>query len=411
VRGDPGRLRQVLTNLMGNAIKFTSRGEIFVSVSVEERLADGAMFHFQVRDTGIGIPADKLSKVFEPFIQADSSTTREYGGTGLGLAICTQLIGLMKGRIWAESEVDRGSTFHFVIPMGVESAEVDERAQVRFSDLRGLPVLIVDDNATNRRILKDMLSHWGMTPRMAESGATALETLRTAADEGRLFRLILTDANMPEMDGFRLAAEIKANPAFGNAVIMMLSSSGFRGDSARCRSLGLSAYLTKPVKQSQLLDAILLALGTAPDKTNEAPLITRHSLAQARGRFSVLLAEDNVINQKLAARILENRGHKVTIAGNGQEALEALETGHFDVILMDVQMPVLDGFQATGRIREGERGSDRHIPIVAMTAHAMKGDREKCLASGMDDYVTKPLKPVDLLKTLEQAVERFRRKP
>jgi two-component system, sensor histidine kinase and response regulator len=251
-----------------------------------------------------------------------------------------------------------------------------------------------------------MLTHWGMAPTEVEGADQALTVLRAAADGGHPFQLVLTDANMPEVDGFGLASRVKDDPCCGNVVIMMLSSSGFRGDSARCRELGLAAYLTKPVKQSQLLDAIMLALGTPAEKSAAAPLITRHTLAPSRARFNILLAEDNIINQKLAVRILENRGHKVTVVGNGREALEALDKAEYDVVLMDVQMPELDGFQATAAIRAKELGGKAHLPIVAMTAHAMAGDREKCLMAGMDDYVAKPLKPVDLFQTLERAVER-----
>jgi PAS domain S-box-containing protein len=405
LRGDPGRLRQILTNLLSNAIKFTPRGEVVVSASVEERRGDKVQLHFRVRDTGIGIASEKLRLIFEPFTQADSSTTRIYGGTGLGLAICTQLVELMKGRLWAESEPGKGSTFHFTVEMDADASASEERDRVGFDDLRGLPVLVVDDNATNRRILREMLVNWGMAPEAVDGAATALEALRRAAAEGRPFRLVLTDANMPELDGFGLAAAVKGDPGIGQAVIMMLSSSGFRGDSARCRQLGLSAYLTKPVKQSQLLDAVMMALGTPPEKAAEAPLITRHTLIPSRNRYAILLAEDNVINQKLAVRILENRGHKVTVAGNGREALEALAKDRFDVVLMDVQMPEMDGFQATAAIRAGEKGGKARLPIVAMTAHAMAGDREKCLMAGMDDYVAKPLKPADLFLTLERVVE------
>ena len=405
LRGDPGRLRQILTNLLANAIKFTPRGEVVVSAAVEERREDKVRLHFQVRDTGIGIAPDKLKLIFEPFTQADSSTTRVYGGTGLGLAICTQLVELMGGRLWAESEPGKGSVFHFTAELETDASAAEERDRVAFDELRGLRVLVVDDNATNRRILREMLANWGMAPEAVDGAVPAMEALRSAAAEGRPFRLVLTDANMPEMDGFGLAAQVKGDPGFGHAVIMMLSSSGFRGDSARCRQLGLSAYLTKPVKQSQLLDAVMMALGTPPDKAAEAPLITRHTLIPSHSRYAILLAEDNLINQKLAVRILENRGHKVTVAGNGREALEALAKGRFDVVLMDVQMPEMDGFQATAAIRAGEKGR-AHLPIVAMTAHAMAGDREKCLLAGMDDYVAKPLKPVDLFLTLERAVEK-----
>jgi len=410
VLGDPGRLRQVLTNLLSNALKFTSQGEIIVSLDVEEQTAEAVKFHFQVRDTGIGIPSDKLRLIFDPFTQADSSMTRLYGGTGLGLAISKQLVELMGGRIWAESKPDQGSIFHFTTSLGLQTLTEEETAPVRFEDLKDVPVLVVDDNATNRRILQDMLTQWGLKPILAESGSRALMLLRQMLDAGDPIRLIITDANMPVMDGFELAATIKSQPEFGDLIIMMLSSVGIRGDSALCRRLGLTAYLTKPVKQSLLLDAIMLALGTSSERGTETPLITRHSIAQTRARYSVLLAEDNAINQKLAVRILENRGHRVTVAINGEEVLAALEQGPFDAILMDVQMPIMDGFQATAEIRRRELTTGGHLPIIAMTAHAMAGDRENCLDAGMDDYVSKPLKPFDLLRTIDQAVERFGKK-
>ena len=317
----------------------------------------------------------------------------------------------MDGRIWVESEAGRGSVFHFTVALDVEETAAEERVRVGFDDLLGLPVLVVDDNATNRRILKDMLTQWRLAPTLASSAAEAMALIREAGREGRSYKLVLTDANMPEVDGFELAAQVKSFAGYGDVVIMMLSSSGFRGDAALCRKIGLSAYLTKPVKQSQLLDAIMLALGTAPEKAAEASLITRHTLSPSHARHAILLAEDNIINQKLAVRILENRGHKVTVANNGKEVLEALERGSYDLVLMDVQMPVMDGFQATAAIRDKERGTDAHLPIVAMTAHAMAGDREKCLDAGMDDYASKPLKPIDLFQTIDRAIENSRRRP
>ena len=405
--GDPGRLRQILTNMLSNAVKFTEKGEVVVSIGIEERFADRARLHFQVRDTGIGIPPEKVKMIFDPFTQADSSTTRVYGGTGLGLAISSQLVELMKGRIWAESKAGQGSTFHFTAMLGLQVKEEERQVPVRFEELKDIEVLVVDDNATNRKILQEMLAHWGMKSTTAESARQALERLDQARREDRLFKLILIDANMPQMDGFELAEEINKNPEYGNILIMMLSSAGFRGDSTKCRQLGFSAYLTKPVKQSFLLDAIMLALGTPPEKRGEAPLITRHSLIQPRTRFTILLAEDNPINQKLAIRILENRGHKVTVVDNGRKALAALDGNVYDLVLMDVQMPEMDGYQATAEIRFRERESGNHMPIIAMTAHAMKGDREKCLESGMDEYVSKPLKPYDLQNTIEQVMDRL----
>ncbi|MGA2586254.1 MAG: two-component regulator propeller domain-containing protein [Candidatus Aminicenantales bacterium] len=406
VLGDPGRLRQILTNLLSNSIKFTQKGEVVFTIEAEEQTETSVRLHCRVRDTGVGIAPDKIQMIFDPFTQADTSTTRMFGGTGLGLAITSQLVELMDGHIWVESELDKGSTFHFIMTLALQTQTEEESVPVRYEDLKDIPVLVVDDNATNRHILRDMLSHWGLKPTLADSTTAALACLNQAYDSGGPFRVIVTDLNMPGMDGFELAAEIKKRPEYGNLMIIMLSSAGFRGDSARCRELGLSAYLTKPVKQSLLLNAIMLALGPAIEKKGGAALITRHTLIQSRARYSVLLAEDNVINQKLAVRILENRGHRVSVAANGREALDALAKDRFDVVLMDVQMPVMDGFQTTTEIRRRERDTATHLPIVAMTAHAMKGDREKCLLAGMDDYVSKPLKPLDLLKTIELAVER-----
>lgn len=407
--GDPGRLRQILTNLLSNSIKFTYKGEVVVSVDAESRAADKIWLHFTVRDTGIGIPPEKINSIFDPFVQVDSSTSRIYGGTGLGLTISSQLVGLIGGKIWAESKLGFGSAFHFTVPFTLAEGKEEEPQPLRLEDLRDISVLAVDDNTTNRRILYEMLSNWHMKPTVVENATQALEALKKSKEEGKAFQLVLIDANMPDMDGFTLAEEIKRYPEMANSFIMMLSSAGFRGDASRCRRLGLSAYLTKPIKQSYLLDAIMMALGTSPQKKGEVPLITRHVLQKARKQYHVLLAEDNVINQKLAVNILEKRGHTVKIANNGLEALTALEKEEFDLILMDVQMPKIDGFEATKAIRKKEEETGNHIPIVAMTAHALKGDRERCLESGMDDYISKPLKPYDLLKTVEFTVTRVKK--
>jgi PAS domain S-box-containing protein len=402
--GDPGRLRQILTNLISNSIKFTDQGEVVVSTALESQEDSKVKLHFTVKDTGIGIPPDKVETIFEPFAQADSSTTRLYGGTGLGLAIVSQLVNLMGGRIWVESKMGEGSTFHFLITFSSQEGAEEEIVPVGYEDIRDLPVLVVDDNATNRKVLSEMLTNWSMRPQEAENAARALKILRQSRQKGQGFRMILLDANMPDMNGFEMVEEIKRLPDLSNILIMMLSSAGFRGDAARCRRLGVSAYLTKPVKQSYLLDAILMALGTAPQKRAARPLITRFSLQKARQAYSILLAEDNIINQKVAVRILENHGHMVRVANNGVEVLSALEKGSFDCILMDVQMPQMDGFQAAVMIRKKEKGTGRHIPIIAMTAHAMKGDREKCLEAGMDDYIPKPIKPHEILKMVEEVV-------
>ncbi|QDU21319.1 hybrid sensor histidine kinase/response regulator [Urbifossiella limnaea] len=400
--GDPHRLRQVVVNLIGNAIKFTEAGEVVLDVS---RWQDddgpdapgGVVLHFAVRDTGIGITADQQAKLFRAFAQADTSTTRRYGGTGLGLAISARLVEMMGGRVWLESEVGRGSTFHFTVRFAPARGPVADPAPADPASFRGLSVLVVDDNATNRLILREMLTKWGMRPTVADGGPAALAALEAAREP---FALVLLDAMMPGMDGFDLAERIQRTPAVAGATLMMLSSAGLREDTARCRALGLAAYLTKPVRQSTLLDAIMTALGVEgaarPGTTPDAP-----GWGAARRPLRVLLAEDNAVNQKLAVRLLEKRGHRVVVVGNGREALAALQRERFDAVLMDVQMPEMDGFAATAAIRAQEREAGGHLPVIAMTAHAMKGDREHCLAEGMDRYVTKPLRPEDLFAALE----------
>jgi PAS domain S-box-containing protein len=401
--GDPLRLRQILMNLVGNALKFTERGEIVVDVGVAEESADAVCLHLAVRDTGIGIPAEKLPLIFEAFTQADGSTTRRFGGTGLGLAISSQLARLMGGRLWAESEVGRGSTFHFTACFGRSAQETLTQEGLRV-DLEGLPVLIVDDNATNRAILEEILAYWQMSPNATANGLLALEELRRAAAAGKPFPLVLTDALMPEMDGFALVEQIRNNPELAGATILMLSSADRAVDAARCRQLGVSAYLVKPINQSELLDAILLALGSTPLQRPELPRRSLSGLPQGDCRLRILLAEDNEVNQKLAVQLLQKRGHTVTVTGDGRSALAALDRDPFDVILMDVQMPEMDGLTATAVIREREKVAGGHIPIVALTAYAMKGDRERCLAAGMDAYVSKPLRVAELFEVLGSLV-------
>jgi two-component system sensor histidine kinase/response regulator len=399
--GDPGRLRQVIVNLVGNAIKFTETGEAVLYVQADSRADDEIQLHFTVSDTGIGIPLEKQSAIFEAFTQADGSMSRTYGGTGLGLTISARLVALMSGRIWVESEAGKGSRFHFTARFGLQKSPGRTVVPRNSAILRDMRVLIVDDNATNRQILLHMLANWRSQPAAVESGAKAIVCLREAYSSGTNFPLILLDAQMPEMDGFALAECIKRNPEWGSATIMMLSSAGQRGDAKRCREIGVAAYLTKPVRQGELLDAILTALGTKQIKeASTAPLVTRHSLREAGNHLSILLAEDNAVNRLLAVRLLEKRGHTVTVAGNGKEALAALEQQSFDLVLMDVQMPEMDGFEATAAIREKEKHSGSHLPVIAMTAHAMVGDRERCLAAGMDDYITKPIRTDELSSLL-----------
>jgi two-component system sensor histidine kinase/response regulator len=401
--GDPGRLRQVLTNLAGNAVKFTASGEVVVRAELvaDPVNPDGVRLRFAVVDTGIGIAPDKLEAVFDPFTQADGSTTRKYGGTGLGLTISSRLVSLMGGRVWAESELGRGSTFWFEAKFERARGSI-VRAVATPVDLRGVPVLVVDDNATNRRVLTDTVRQWGAAPVWAESGREALAELRRAAASAEPYRLVLLDGMMPGMDGFEVAEQIGREPALAGAAVLLLTSADRPGDAARCRDLGVASYLVKPVKPAELNRAISAALAVA--SLPAASPSDRTPLPRAAGRaLRVLLAEDNVVNQRVAVRLLEAYGHAVTVANHGGEALDALAREPFDLVLMDVQMPEVDGFEATRSIREREAGTGRRTKIVAMTAHAMKGDRELCLAAGMDDYVSKPVQKGELARVLAWA--------
>jgi len=406
--GDPGRLRQVMVNLVGNAIKFTEAGEVAISVKEESEQDGASVLHFTVEDTGIGIAPGKQSLIFEAFRQADGSVTRQYGGTGLGLTISTQLVELMGGRLWVESAPHQGSRFHFTARFGVQEKPAQRPVRLDPECLRDLRVLVVDDNKTNRKILLNMLANWHMRPLAAEGGQAAIAALEQASEAGAGFPLVLLDAQMPQMDGFTLAEQILQNPNWRSATVLMLSSAGLRGDAERCRKLGVAAYLTKPIKQSELLEAILTALGRMPQKEARPSLVTRHSLRERRTLLRILLAEDNAVNQLLAIRLLEKRGHTVTLAANGKEALAAIQNGEFDLILMDVQMPEMDGFQVTGAIRRKESATGAHIPIIAMTAHAMKGDEERCLTAGMDAYVSKPIRPQELFEKIDQLLGKGR---
>lgn len=405
VVADPGRLRQILVNLVGNAIKFTEKGQIVVEVEIESRSQDRVQLHFSVADSGEGVPPDKQQKIFEAFAQADGSITRIHGGTGLGLAISSQLVALMGGRIWVESEPGVGSTFHFTIGCGLGTGA--GRLQRRAVDLKGLRVLLVDDLLINQRIAGEILLSWRMKVTVADRGVKALAALRSAVQQGTPFQLVILDAQLPVLDGFGVAERIRSDRQLAFTTLVMLTSSAQRGDAARCRELGVDAYLTKPLIQSDLLDAIRTALsrGKARRQKTRPELITRHSLRESRPQLNVLLAEDNEVNQKLALRLLEKRGHRVTVANNGKEALEKARQGEFDIILMDVQMPVMGGFAATQAIREMEAGKGSRIPIIAMTALAMTGDRDRCLAAGMDGYVPKPIKPTKLFETIERLAD------
>ncbi len=414
VVGDPGRLRQIVVNLVGNAIKFTEQGEVVIDVEEMERQDGRVCLHFAVRDTGIGIPEHKLGAIFEAFTQVDRSITSKYGGTGLGLTISTQLAAMMGGRIWAESEIGKGSTFHFTVWLGISAnPELALRRADRLQalpEIHQLPVLVVDDNATNRRILEETLISWQMRPHTVADAREALDLLHQTAGAGRPFPLVLLDGHMPGMDGFDLAEHIKRHPQFANTTLLLLTSAGQPDDVARCRQLGISAYLTKPVKQSELLETILTVLmasgGYKPsvERDQETPADTTGGLRPplADRSLRILLAEDHPVNQMLVVRALEKHGHKVTVVANGKDAVDCVKRQAFDLVLMDVQMPDMDGLEATQLIRAHESQSGGHVPIVAMTAYAMKGDRENCLRQGMDGYLSKPIQPRELLRTVAE---------
>jgi PAS domain S-box-containing protein len=502
--GDPGKLRQIIVNIAGNSLKFTEEGEIVIRVEMESETDDSVNLHFMVSDTGIGIPEDKLDSIFKSFEQVDGSITRKYGGTGLGLSITRQFVEMMGGEIHVESpnnhqssiinlsgearraKTDRqskggpGSIFHFTIGFKLSRSKDIRVSRPKPQDLSGMPVLIVDDNTTNRILLQEMTISWGLVPTMTANGKEAIDCFNKAFESGTPYPLILLDMQMPEIDGFDVAKIIKDAPSGEDVRIIMLSSSGQRGDSDRCKEIGISGYLLKPIKKSDLYDAILMTMGL---RSEEAPtVITRHKVYEERERLNILLAEDNLINQTLATKLLETRGHRVTLATNGKEAVAAFKNGDFDMILMDIQMPKMDGFEATREIRKiedriqrtkdrgrktevrsqksedkgqrSENGSQKpevrgqksearsqksedgkqeeplrvasyelrvkddkpestepatcnarpatRIPIIAMTAHAMTGDQEKCIDAGMDDYVSKPIKPAMLFNVIDK---------
>jgi len=391
VVGDFARLRQVLVNLVGNAIKFTDQGEVVLRVSVADRAASHTVLRFEVKDTGIGIPKDKLDTVFEQFEQVDKSTTRRFGGTGLGLAIVTRLVELMNGRIGVESEMGRGSTFYFTANFGLSDAKPVPSRYAGSDVLKDVRVLVVDDNETNRLILAQILDNWGMDASVLPDARTALDELSDAYRSGSPYSLILSDVHMPIVDGFEFVQAVRESVEFGTTRIVMLSSGGSPDDVSRCKSLEVAAYLTKPVKQSELLDTIAVAMDVGETPALEVEPIPQPAQESVRS-LRVLLAEDSEVNQRLAVGLMKRWGHLVTVANNGKEAVAACESGDFDLVLMDVEMPEMDGLQATEAIRERESGTSEHIPIVAMTAHAMPGDREKCLEAGMDGYVAKPVR-------------------
>ena len=486
--GDPGKLRQIIINIAGNSLKFTEEGEIVIRVEMESETTDSVKLHFMVSDTGIGIPQDKLDSIFKNFEQVDGSTTRKYGGTGLGLSITRQFVEMMGGEIHVESPLDGrmpiedcrlndgsklksnrqspianhqskggpGSIFHFTVCFELSRSKDISVPLPKPKDLSGMPVLIVDDNTTNRILLQEMTTSWGLVPTITANGKEALDRFNKAFASGRSFRLILLDMQMPELDGFEVAKMIKEAPSGEEVRIILLSSSGQKGDFGRCKEVGISGYLPKPIKKSDLFDAILMIMGL---RSEEMPaVITRYKVYEARESFNILLAEDNLINQTLAIKLLETRGHRVTLASNGVEAVEAFKNGDFHLILMDIQMPKMDGFEATREIRKIEDRSQKpedgkqeeplrvasyelrvkdkkpestepatrnpqratrnpstiinrqstieRVPIIAMTAHAMTGDREKCIAAGMDEYVSKPIKPEALYSVIDKVARK-----
>ncbi len=413
VKGDPVRIRQILINLINNAIKFTDQGEVVTQVEVLEKTQEHLRLKVGIHDTGIGIPEDKKEKIFESFVQADSSTTRKYGGTGLGLAITMRLVKLMGGEIWVESpssyphqkQGGPGSSFYFTIRLQPADSTEHPHLESAREDVKDKRILVIDDNPINRKHLRNILERSGAHVVTVEDGPSALRQL----ENGAQFDLIVTDSQMPEMDGFSVAERIRQNPKWRHIPIMMLTSSGVRGDSDRCKAIGIDAYLPKPVKLSEFMNAIQMTLGRSKIKEKikkEPPLVTQYTVRENNPRYHILVAEDNPVNQKLAIRLLEKAGNRVEVAGNGQEVLEKLKTRQYDVILMDVQMPVMDGIQATKAIRAQETNGS-HIPIIALTAHAMKGDAERCLAAGMDGYVSKPIRSDELFQEIERVLAKY----
>jgi two-component system, sensor histidine kinase and response regulator len=398
VRGDPTRVRQVLVNLIGNAIKFTEEGEVDVSASVARRDGTAASVQFRVRDTGIGISREQRATIFQEFTQADASMTRRYGGTGLGLAISRRLVALMGGELTVTSEVGEGSAFSFTLTLPVEEP-APQAAAPRAMSLGGRRLLVVDDNETNRRIVRDMLGAEGMAVHEAPRAAAGLESLRRAHRAGTPFDLAILDAQMPDQDGFELAAAIRGDRTLAKTRLLILTSAGQRGDGERCRRLGIQAYLTKPIARADLIEAVGTVLAGAVSADGAPDLVTRHSIAESREALNILVAEDNPVNQQVATAMLVKRGHQVDVVSNGREAVDAVAARSYDVVLMDIQMPEMDGFEATERIRALPRG--RAVPIIALTAHALPGERERCLARGMSGYVAKPFKAHDLFAVIE----------
>ena len=388
---------------MGNATKFTEKGEILVDAVLRSQTDSQVVLQFSISDTGIGIPEEKIKTIFQAFSQADASTTRRYGGTGLGLTICERLAQLMGGQIWIESKAGEGTTVRFTASFGRPLIDKPATATVDTDDIANVRVLIVDDNATNRLILEELIRSWEMRPTSVAGANAAVQTLGEAVQQGDPYRIVLSDLNMPDVDGASLARQIRQNPEWRGVPVIILSSGARAEDIRRCEEAKVTAQLMKPVKQSELLNTIALSLGLTAT-TDAVPEPPR---AEATLRpLNILLAEDSLVNQRLAVGLLKKYGHSVTVANNGKEAVAALASGNFDVILMDVEMPEMDGYEATAVIRVQQRQSGTHVPIIAMTAHAMKGDREQCLEAGMDDYISKPIRIQQLLDKLESVLDR-----
>ncbi len=403
--GDVHRIRQIIMNLVGNALKFTDHGEVVVKVKLESHKNSNVMVHFSVSDTGIGIPEERLEIIFKSFEQADTSTTRKYGGTGLGLTICSRLVELMGGRIWVESEIGVGTVFHFTTALMISKQSKKNDNTKALGELEKLRVLVVDDNKTNRRILEKMLSNWQMEPSLVEAANQGLDALQIALEERLPFDLIISDENMPEMDGFAFVEEIKSRPGIDSVPIILLTSANRSGDKQQCEELGIQAHLLKPVRQSRMLDAIVTSIGVETVvNRHDAQHINSDSESDRFQKLNILLAEDNKVNQKFAVRVLDKAGHNITVVNNGREAVDAVLDNKFDVVLMDIQMPEMDGYEATAEIRRLEQQSNTHLPVIALTAHAMKGDREKCISAGMDGYITKPIKSRILLAEIKRVM-------
>jgi PAS domain S-box-containing protein len=398
--GDPARLRQIIVNLTANAIKFTQEGQVNISAGTQKKEDSSVLLHFTVSDTGIGIPPDQIETIFESYKQVDGSTISKYGGTGLGLALSRQLVEMMGGKIWVESELGKGSTFHFTARFEKGREDATELLPIKDLDISGIRVLILDDNATNRLVLKEMTASWDLESGGAADEDDAFAELKKAFEAGKPYRICLLDLQLAGADGFEVLKRLRESPYGENLKMVLLGSLGRKVDAETCAKLEITGYLTKPVKQSDLLNAIMMALGHPFDAGVHVPQ-EAYVVQKAKRKLRVLLVEDNPVNQKVAAAKLEKPGHRVVVASNGKEALEILDRDSFDIVLMDVQMPEMNGFEATERIRDREKKGGGHIPIVALTAQAMKGDREKCLAAGMDGYISKPISQANLFSVIE----------